>query len=306
MSNNESNPDTNTAPDEEHGPPSGQWSAFDTAYDKRLPEIQAVREDDLIPINLDVRDAVATVLGVLPKINSLKSHFSELPRLDQAQLESLEEYAQAAAEAVARYEQATAPPEDIFALNDAAMKARETIRLDAVALSHRGLLDPAQVAAFKGLVGYKNVAFELLRWSNLMHQSWPKIQGKTALTPAEINEAKLLAERLLRAAGLKEQMPAAVAEVARIRQQAVTLLVSAYDQARRAIGFLRWDERDAEVIAPSLYGGRVRRSDKVAPAAAATTTTPAVTLLAHAPTATPAAPAVTVPVGFPEGPFIGA
>lgn len=68
-----------------------------------------------------------------------------------------------------------------------------------------------------------------------------------------------LGERLVRAAGVRDQAPAAVADVALIRQHALALLVNAYDEVRRGVSFLRWREGDVETIAPSLYTGRPRR-----------------------------------------------
>jgi hypothetical protein len=47
---------------------------------------------------------------------------------------------------------------DIIALNDEALSLRETIRVDATALAHHGLIDPKRLDSFKGLIGYKNVA----------------------------------------------------------------------------------------------------------------------------------------------------
>lgn len=69
------------------------------------------------------------------------------------------------------------------------------------------------------------------------------------------------------------------------RQQAYTLFVNAYDQIRRAISFLRWDQGDADEIAPSLFGGKKRR--------AATEAEPPVD---SAPTPTTGAAAATGPV----------
>ena len=109
-------------------------------------------------------------------------------------------------------------------------------------------------------MGYKNVAFELIDWANLIRDHWSSIQGKTALTEAEVQNAKDLGERLVRAAGLRDQAPLFQAEAARIRQQALTLMVGAYDATRRAIGYLRWEERDADTIAPSLYAGKTRKA----------------------------------------------
>jgi hypothetical protein len=71
----------------------------------------------------------------------------------------------------------------------------------------------------------------------------------------------------VRAAGQREQGPAVVVETARIRQQAFTLLVKAYDETRRAVSFLRWREGDADTIAPSLYAGRGGRGKPAAPVA---------------------------------------
>lgn len=134
-------------------------------------------------------------------------------------------------------------------------------------------------------MGYKNVAFELMDWANLLRDCWPQIQGKTALSADELAHAKQVGERLLRAAGVREQAPAVAVEAARVRSQAFSLLVSAYDQTRRAIGFLRWDMGDADVIAPSLYAGRSRGR------------TPAPPPVVSPPVVTPAPP--IVPGGTP-------
>lgn len=61
----------------------------------------------------------------------------------------------------------------------------------------------------------------------------------------------VLIEPGMRLRDLKE-----VAASTLVRQQAFTLFVKAYDEVRRAVSFLRWKERDADTIAPSLYGAR--------------------------------------------------
>ena len=47
-----------------------------------------------------------------------------------------------------------------------------------------------------------------------------------------------------------------MAEAQRTRQRAFTLFVHAYDDARRVISFLRWNEGDVSTYLPSLYQGR--------------------------------------------------
>jgi len=240
-------------------------SSFTAAFEKHLAEIKAVDDESLAALNIDVHSAVATVLGCLPEIAVYREAISALPGLDQAKIQGLEEYAQAAGEAHSRWVTAMSPPAEILALNAQALTMRETLRSDATALAHRGLLSAEQLAAFKGFVGYKNVAFELIDWANLMRDNWSNIQGKTALTEEEVQSAKDLGERLVRAAGLREQSPALQAAAAHIRQQALTLLLSSYDETRRAIIFLRWHEDDADTIAPSLYAGKTRQTADTPP-----------------------------------------
>jgi hypothetical protein len=271
----------------------GGESAFTAAYERRLSEICAVPDGELLPVNLDVQGAVATVLGTLPEIRALRSELVRLPQLDGSVVDALEDYAMAAGEASSLYATATAPQEDIVALNEEASELRELLRSDATALANRGLIDRARLASFKGLVGYKNVAFELIDWANLIQDCWSRIEGKTALSAAELVRAKQVGERLVRAAGLREQGPATVVEAARRRQQAFTLLMKAYDEVRRGVAFLRWRERDAEQVAPSLYSGkaRSRRSD----VETFTEATPGAPLASASPS-TPAPPPVHAPV----------
>lgn len=239
-------------------------SEFNAAYERRLAEIKAVPDDELRPLPLDVHATVATVLGALPEIRNLRDEMGKLAYLNLSFVDAVEDYAEATSEANSRYVTALTPAEDIVALNDAAVKMRETIRSDATALANRGLIDPARLTPFKGLVGYKNVGFELMDWATLMRDSWASINGKTALTAQEVQNAKHLGERLVRAAGLREQAPAVLADVARIRRQALSLLVDAYDEVRRGVLFLRWHQDDAETIAPSLYAGRGHKQSDVA------------------------------------------
>ncbi|MFS8069892.1 MAG: hypothetical protein ACMG6S_26300, partial [Byssovorax sp.] len=46
------------------------------------------------------------------------------------------------------------------------------------------------------------------------------------------------------------------AEAADRKLRAFTLFTNAYDQVRRGVMYLRWDEGDADSLAPSLYKGR--------------------------------------------------
>jgi hypothetical protein len=60
----------------------------------------------------------------------------------------------------------------------------------------------------------------------------------------------------VRTIGLREKGTARLRAAADIRVRAFTLLTRRYDQARRAVTYLRWAEDDVQKIAPSLYTGR--------------------------------------------------
>jgi hypothetical protein len=58
---------------------------------------------------------------------------------------------------------------------------------------------------------------------------------------------------------VREQSPAVVAAASEARLRAFTQLIRLYEDARRAVAYLRAAEGDADTIAPSLYPGRPRR-----------------------------------------------
>ncbi len=90
----------------------------------------------------------------------------------------------------------------------------------------------------------------------MLRQNWEKISTKTAVQMSEIDQAISISEQLVRAVAGREQAPVVTAEQAQLRQRNFTLFARAYDQVRRAIIFLHWDEDDVDSIAPSLYAGR--------------------------------------------------
>lgn len=242
---------TSTAPAGDSSPPE-----FVEAYTRRLQEIQAVAESDIEPVNIDVRAAVTTVLGALPEMMTLRDQIATLSQIDQNAIDGLRDYAMAVGHANSICDTAFTPHDDVAALSDQAMRLRDVLKADAIALTTRGLIDPVRIAQLKGAPGYKNLAFELMDYANLLSGVWPEIQGKTALQPSEIDHARKLSERIVFALGQREQAPVVVADATRVRDQAFTLFVNAYSEARRAIQFLRYREDDADTIAPSLYAGR--------------------------------------------------
>ncbi|HYP97392.1 MAG TPA: hypothetical protein VER96_01875 [Polyangiaceae bacterium] len=247
--------------------PSRQSLLYREAFEHALPATAAISEEELLPVNIDVPSAIATALGALPQIMSFREEAAKLHRFDVSHFDQLQLHTFAVGHAHAMFLAASAPPEAIAALNERGVKLRDTMYLDAVALAHRGLISGDRISEFKANVGYKNLAFDLLGLATLLRENWDRIATRTGVQLSELDEAELLGQQLMDAVGAREQTSGRVAQVQAQRQRNFTLFSRSYDQVRRAIGFLRWDDEDAEQICPSLFAGRggSRRKETAAP-----------------------------------------
>jgi hypothetical protein len=227
------------------------------AYERLLPEIRAVSEELLVHINLDVLVVVTTLLGALPELRALRPRIvAELPQFDLERFDKLELMARALSHAHAQFVAATKPLEALPAVVEEATKLREVLYPDALALSNRGLLDGSKFKDVKRTTGHRALALDLQVLSLTMKEQWSRIAAKTAVSPEELERAVELADRLQLAVGLREQGPTGVEQTTSIRSRAFSLFVRNYDEARRAVSYLRWHEGDVDTIAPSLYAAR--------------------------------------------------
>lgn len=232
-----------------------------------LPEYAAVPPGELIPISLEISQAVATVFGVLPEVQALRPAIAALsPNYDLAPLDKLEAYTIGLNEAHGRYLTATRPSEELAHVMEEATSLRATLLSDATSLVNRGLLDPKRLTQLKGVVGYRNVSLDLNLLVQALRPNLAVFAGKSAVTEAELDRAARLQQRLLRLVGEKEQSAPATVEATEVRQRAYTCFMRAYDHVRRAVHFLRWKEEDADSITPSLFAGRTRRKGADVPA----------------------------------------
>lgn len=230
---------------------------FEEPYKRLLPELGGLPPDDIVEVNIDIPTAVATVFGVLPQLSAYRNTITQvIPGFDIARFDQLEDYTMALSYASTVHATASRPVDGLAELNEEGTKLRGTLQGDILTLVSRGLINPSTIKNYSGLSGYKNVASDLQIQGQILKDHWATIEGKCATTLAEVEQGLKVAAHLLRLAGLKEQSPVVVAAAADMRKRAFTLFTRAYDEARRAIIFLRWHEGDADTIAPSLYAGR--------------------------------------------------
>lgn len=255
------------------------------AFDQVAPEMAALSKDALAPINIDIPRAVSQVLGALPGLLPMRPVIAKhMPIHDVGLLDRLETYALAAWYAHLVWLSSAGAGNALKPLLAEAVPLRENLLSDAEALARRGLLDAEAVAEIRAGRGHIDTANDLVALSALFSASWAEISGKTAATEEEVNRAGTLGPELLAALGVRERgAPHAPTDAADSRARAFTLFVRAYDQTRRAIAYLRWDEGDLDTIAPSLYKGRGGRGASSSNA-----------------TATPEAPPPEQPGGAPD------
>lgn len=243
-------------------------NVFEAAYQKVLPDLLAVDPNAFKPVSVDISKATTTVLQVTDTLGRAgPSFFVELATFDFALVGRLTDYAHATKQAHAAFSAARTPPDELPGLHEEAVRLRELLAAELSLLMKRGLI-PHGPGALRGPAGYHNLAHELQSLRTVFRSYLPVLEGRSGVTEAELATASALVEEISRFLTLRGRGENSVIEAADLRIRAFTLLTNTYDDVRRAVGYVRFRQGDAETIAPSLYAGRGRRKDR-APAPAA-------------------------------------
>jgi len=235
------------------------------AFNQLLPEFQALPAEDLVVIGVDVKSVVATVIGALPEIRAFSAQLSKVaPELNGAVLDTevldrLERSAFALNWAHGRYLSGGKPANDLLGMIDEGVELRDQLLSDANALARRKLIESSALAQVQVGTGYKNLAADLTVLSGVFKDNWPRIQGKCAVDFEEVERAGSLGERIIEAVGLREQAGPGMTSATDLRARVFTDVVQRYDNVRRIVSYVRWNQDDADKVAPSLYASRGRR-----------------------------------------------
>lgn len=229
----------------------------EAAFELIKPEMAKLDPESLGKINIDISQAVSITLGVLPGLVFLRPSLAKLPDFEIALFDKLETYALGAWYAHLLALPPASASNPVQPLLEEATALRARLLGDAEALAARELLDRESVQTIRSGQGNLDTANDLVALSALLGASWAKIEHKTAATAEEVHRAGDLGPLLIAALGVREHGTTATpAEAADRKVRAFTLFTTAYDQVRRAVTYLRWNEGDADSLAPSLYKGR--------------------------------------------------
>jgi hypothetical protein len=255
-------------------------SVLQAAFDKTAADRAALKDEEIIQLNVDVPTAYQIVFGSLPEIRALRADIvNELVKFDVTLLTKVEDYACALLQAHRAFQTADAPTPGLAQLNDQAFALRDRFQSVAQMLAKLGVISASRLSEIKMITGYRNIAVDLANLTEIFRDAWPSIANKTPITMKEVADAENVAKQLLDAVALRDQSRPVLTRATDDRLRAFTLFARAYDEIRSAVIYVRRHKDDADKIAPSIYtghGGRAKQKNEQP--------------------ATPAAPAAPAPV----------
>lgn len=230
------------------------------------PEFATLTPDEAErTILLNVPAVVALGLGALPNLERMRPAIeAKLPGYHAEHIGKLRDYALAALYAHLRAIRRRAPEPNLPALLAEAAPLREGMLVAAEALAYVGAVDRTQVAGIRSGSGHLDLANDLIELATLFGEQWSELSTKTALTRAEVDRAAELGPALVAALGRRDLGTDAEASAYEDeRRRSFWLFFRAYEESRRAVGYLRWHEGDVDELVPSLF--TTRRRSREAP-----------------------------------------
>jgi hypothetical protein len=235
-------------------------AAFATALADLGPTLHLIPESRLERIRIDVEAALTLALGVAPQLQ----RFREPVRVALGEsfalpFDQLEPAARALGGAHADH-MITLHGRELDEMVAQLGEKRGILDLEAQSLVQRKRMSASLLAELVGGTGYRAMAFDVLKLAAAFRKEWSEIEAHTPVTRLELDQADALAYRVITTLGENDQKDASSSPSADLRRRAYTHFVRTYDEIRRAITYMRWKERDADEIAPSLFAGRTRGS----------------------------------------------
>jgi hypothetical protein len=240
------------------------------AAERIAPELAALPDTDVAMPNVDVSASAGLALSAWSTFAPYLPQIARMQDVDAALIQKIPDYAWTLKfwNSAALYE--TAPSPGLTALAERGYAIRERLLGDLGALAGHGFLEATLLANFAGTSSHQKLSDDLLGLAKLVPERWEVIRGRSAITLEAAAEASDVGAKLAVAVGGRDRTPAAIAHAQKQKLRAYTLFMRAYDEARRAITFLRWHEDDGDTILPSVFTtkrSQKRREDAERPAA---------------------------------------
>jgi hypothetical protein len=224
-----------------------------SAFARMRSKIESIPQAEVLHVNVDVTYAAGVGVWAAGRVAQLRGDMEQLSAfVDLAAIDELPDRAHALSYTHGDYLFAVAPQAPVAEQHDESQKLISLLLLSASALSAQGLLPNERVELVRTPTGYRNASEHLTALTKLFKDYWPTIESKTGVTMAQLDRGAVLAVQLLQGSIERIHAPLNPTDATLARQRAYTLFFRAYDEARRAVTFLRWRDKDVERFVPPL------------------------------------------------------
>jgi len=238
------------------------------AYQKHLPEAQALPAEAIVPYRLDVNLAVANVRTAMTYFGTIESLMpTHLPNEDLAALQSTPDVAMAVKYAALQVEQEIPSESEVAKKVALGWSLRGVLLPVAKGLAAAGLLPVEQVAVIATGRGSRDMAEDNVQLAGLFQTHAAAIAGKHAVTTEQIEQAAEVGTFLVRhlrpknASAEKAPEPSASMDA---RNRLATLLLRRYERLQAVAHYFAGADWEDKV--PALMSRTVKRA-KEEPAA---------------------------------------
>lgn len=230
---------------------------LETAFNAVAPQLEALHTAELATINLDISSSINAATRVLPTLMTMRPLIvQQLPLFDVGAFDRLPTFTRVLSYVHSLHLDALASQAQVRGTLNDADRLRRALLADATALINRGHLNATLLTHLLGKSGTKHVRADLATLVSAFNDSWATLHDHCAIRQDDLVYASRLAMQLGDVAHLREQGRTRLARTTDLRLRAFTLFSRTYDDARRAVTYLRWQHGDVDAIVPSLYAGR--------------------------------------------------
>lgn len=245
------------------------------AFDRTAPSRAALDLAQAPPYTLDAVHAAAQALGIARRLAPYRAAIAALPGFDLTHLDHLADYANGLLfvqwTLVARAERVRSLP----GLAEEGYRLRALLMAYADLLVLKGEVAPDVVQRLREGSGYRDLVEDLGVLVTLLRERVEGAAPGAAVGPAELDRAREVTTAMTHALGVVAEPDLGHDALVTERRKLGVLLLRAQAQLRRAVAYLRFDERDAADLVPSLYvpsrrtgGTDASEVDDLAPVAA--------------------------------------
>lgn len=243
--------------------PKGTDSVTDTLR-ADFEETRAQREAIATPSRtpFDLTNAYVVVSGALPTLRAIEPQLrAALPLFDVTALQRVDRYARAAlyAQSVERSTTNTSAAHHAKLVEELESLYARFYR-NAEFLAAEGLFDAKVVANARSGTSVRDRAADLRLLAIEFAEREASLVGRTLVTRANMEHAFSVSQSVLDSLASRDNLNEAQVKAQRDRQLAAALLYQTWNEIRRAIAWLRWNEGDADKFAPSFFTSAGRRS----------------------------------------------